>query len=355
MAQTMFMQIPSPAAILGSIIPLLLLAIIAVILRFYTRRRLRQPLAVDDWLTLPALVLIFGLTFIMFYGIGTKTLAYPIAEDDDYLNGHIVVTARRLEYSFLPIFATTNGLVKLSVISFYRRIFTVDKSWRNARSAFFLVAMVLVGMWATAYTFAFMLPCMPDIQVYFVDPENWATKCVNTLMLGYSYAISDFITDILVILIPIPFIWRLHLSTSRKLAVLAVFSLGLVASAASLIRLIWIVWAQHMGFSDSTDEELMLTEELYWCLVEITLGLLASCLPTLRGLVKTKSVDSVVRSLRSMLSIGSGSTSTLEKSGDSYDIRASDSRGRLTKEGSERDVSITQDRKNDAGSQGGMV
>ncbi|KAF2726542.1 hypothetical protein EJ04DRAFT_396744, partial [Polyplosphaeria fusca] len=252
------------------------LAILAVVLRFYTCSRLRKSFAIDDWLTVPSLILILGLASIMFYGVSTTALAFPLADDSDFLNGWAV-----LEYSFLPIFAVANGLVKLSVLFLYRRIFVVDPSLRNGRNIFFLVIITLVGMWAIAYTFAFMLPCMPNIQVYFVNPDNWIYECIDTLTLGYSYAISDFISDALVILIPVPFIWQLRLSTARKLSVLAVFCLGILASAASLIRLIWMVWSMHMGFSDSTDEELMLTEELYWCLVESTVGLTASCLPTL--------------------------------------------------------------------------
>lgn len=53
----------------------------------------------------------------------------------------------------------------------------------------------------------------------------------------------------------------------------------------------------------------MITTELYWMQLEITLGLLAACMPTLRGLCRTKSVDSVVRGVRSLFSVRSGSSS----------------------------------------------
>lgn len=44
--------------------------------------------------------------------------------------------------------------------------------------------------------------------------------------------------------------------------------------------------------------------------MEITLGLLAACLPTLRGLVKSKSADSIFRSVRNVLSLRSASSSS---------------------------------------------
>lgn len=45
-------------------------------------------------------------------------------------------------------------------------------------------------------------------------------------------------------------------------------------------------------------------------MMEITLGLLASCLPTLRGLFKTHSMDSVVKNVRSIFSLRSRSSSS---------------------------------------------
>lgn len=81
------MPIPGPAAIYGSIIPLLILDVIAVAARFYARRQRRQPLKIDDWLTLPALVLIIGLASTFFYGIGAKALGYAAPPMPDMAEG----------------------------------------------------------------------------------------------------------------------------------------------------------------------------------------------------------------------------------------------------------------------------
>lgn len=56
----------------------------------------------------------------------------------------------------------------------------------------------------------------------------------------------------------------------------------------------------------------LLTSELYWCMMEITLGLLAACIPTLRGLFRSQSADSIVKGIRSLFSTGQGSTSSTE-------------------------------------------
>ena len=101
----MYMDIPGPAAILGSVIPLLLLDVLAVLLRFYARRKRRQPLQIDDWLTIPALIMVCSLASIMFYGIHTKTLGYaavPVPETELAARSAVdaadwtIVTARRV-------------------------------------------------------------------------------------------------------------------------------------------------------------------------------------------------------------------------------------------------------------------
>lgn len=71
-----FFDTPSLLSLWASIIPFLALSIIVVVLRFVTRRRLRQPLSLDDWLTIPGVIGVIGLTTAYFYGIKTKSLGY---------------------------------------------------------------------------------------------------------------------------------------------------------------------------------------------------------------------------------------------------------------------------------------
>lgn len=50
------MGVPSPATIIACLSVLLALNFGAVALRFVARKKLKQPLLSDDWLTVPALV-----------------------------------------------------------------------------------------------------------------------------------------------------------------------------------------------------------------------------------------------------------------------------------------------------------
>lgn len=90
------------------------------------------------------------------------------------------------------------------------------------------------------------------------------------------------------------------------------------ATVASLIRMIWVIWARNVGFDVSLDEDLLITTSLFWNMLEVSLGIIATCLPTLRGLVQHKSVDSLVNSIREKISIRSAAASN--KSEDSLQL-----------------------------------
>ncbi|KAF1973174.1 hypothetical protein BU23DRAFT_507193 [Bimuria novae-zelandiae CBS 107.79] len=331
----MFWDTPSIPALYGSIIPFLVLDVVVIILRFVARRRLGQKPQVDDWLMIPAFIGVIALAGMYFWGLASKSLGYrymllpPPGVDmmsPDFVPEFAgpesrIVATRRLEYSSLIIYTAVAGLIKISVLIFYRRIFTVTQSRKDWRNWFFIAMIVVITAWALSWIFAFVFMCRRNVQTLFTSPENLAANCVDTLAVGYGHSVSDFITDALIIVIPIPFVWKLHLPTGRKLAVCGVFLLGSLAAGSSLVRMAWMTWNQEVGFGMETDEELMITTELYWMMLAIILGVLAACLPTLRGLFRTKSVESMAKSMRTVFSLGSTSWSGSRKGtrGDSMD------------------------------------
>ena len=67
----MIIHAPSVPTIIGVLTFLLVLDVIAVVLRFYTRRGLRQKLQADDWLMVPIVIGTFGCAACLFHGMFT--------------------------------------------------------------------------------------------------------------------------------------------------------------------------------------------------------------------------------------------------------------------------------------------
>ena len=100
------------------------------------------------------------------------------------------------------------SLAKLSLIFFYRRVFNTGATRLLKWS---LTAMVvLISLWAISFFFSFLFICGKTPAAYWISTKAEKSYCVGTQMLHLSFAISDTILDILIILIPIPLVWHDH-------------------------------------------------------------------------------------------------------------------------------------------------
>jgi hypothetical protein len=139
-------------------------------------------------------------------------------------------------------------MIKLSIILYYKRIFVVDKgNWRDKRNAFLNVLFIIILMWAVAFCFAQFFSCKANVSNAWNTTKSLATKCINTKKQAFAFATSDFITDFIILVVPIPMvsggfrvsiargvaltsvqIWKLRLPTRRKVGITAVFLVGLL-------------------------------------------------------------------------------------------------------------------------------
>ena len=63
--------------------------------------------------------------------------------------------------------------------------------------------------------------------------------CVSRHNLGVASSVMNVVSDFSILLLPLPLIWRLQISWEKKSRVLAVFSVGLFACIASVLRLVY--------------------------------------------------------------------------------------------------------------------
>lgn len=117
------------------------------------------------------------------------------------------------------IYNTSLSLVKLSVLMFYVRIFQTVKLYRMA---LWIVGFVIVGWWI-AIDFVALLSCIP-VQ------KAWNSKvpghCLDSPHTFLGATITNIIADLLLLIVPIPMLWRLHIGTRRKIGLLVVFIAG---------------------------------------------------------------------------------------------------------------------------------
>ncbi|CAD6448222.1 233e18dd-bbc7-4aaf-9392-5be7a1c50f53 [Sclerotinia trifoliorum] len=195
------------------------------------------------------------------------------------------------------------GLVKLSLILFYRRVFTRNAAPRFNIVTWFMILIIL--LWTLSFFFSILFICGLDFAAYWTSTVVEKAHCVDTDRLHNAFAISDVVTDFVIICLPVPMIFGLHLTVARKIGILAIFSLGALTIAASIVRMIVFIQATAVNYDPHADFEFICTSGLYWSMIESGLGIIAACLPAQYGLLNTKGVQSLVASVQSAISLRS--------------------------------------------------
>lgn len=105
---------------------------------------------------------------------------------------------------------------------------------------------------------------------------------------------------------PVPSIWSLKTTITRKISITAIFLLALVGFGASIARLvIFVRLAGGASHKSAIDIQLNDTQAVWFSMLETGLALIAVNLPSIWGLISHTSVNSFLGSFKSLLSIRS--------------------------------------------------
>ncbi|KAI9851442.1 MAG: hypothetical protein M1838_003631 [Thelocarpon superellum] len=255
------------ATLLAALIFVTVLSSVAVGLRLLARRIAHVGLSYDDWTILVAQVFAYGslaaCVTAMHYGLGLHTLAINIANIEKLEQLHYAIN---LLYSF--------GLLptKIAILLFYRRIFPTP--------GFLRMCNLYLVFWTIVWTSNFLpvlLICRP--VSYYWDKSGSGSCFDEYRFLMASGAITIF-TDILLLVMPIRMVWRLQISNKQRSALCCIFLLGGFVCVASTLRLPYL----YLLFTDDPTWDSY--EPTVWTEVELNLGIVCACLPTLRPVAR---------------------------------------------------------------------
>ncbi|KAI0165255.1 hypothetical protein GGR52DRAFT_575346 [Hypoxylon sp. FL1284] len=169
------------------------------------------------------------------------------------------------------------ALIKLSILRLYGSIFTS----RAFRYSLWTVAGVVGGS-AIAATIVTVVQCIPVESIWSGDTVG--RHCLNYSLMSIIICTISIITDIVLLVMPIPLIRQLHISRHKKYVLMITFGMGSSACIVGAIRIAFTVkLAIERGTTDRTWENVptgMLS------VVEIMTGFLAASIPTYRPLSK---------------------------------------------------------------------
>ncbi len=108
----------------------------------------------------------------------------------------------------------------MSFLLFYKRVFTFQN--KRFKWAVILTAALSICVYLSTL-FVSLFNCLP-VQ------SQWdftiTGHCINTKDFFIAACAINIFNDVLIVLIPVPMIWRIHIRTSEKIALLFAFLLG---------------------------------------------------------------------------------------------------------------------------------
>jgi hypothetical protein len=244
------------------------IALILVIIRLITKRN--NQFGWDDGLIIVALVATIGLalTHIMngVYGLG-KDL-WTVSFDD-------VTTFLHWFYPGEIFYISSTTLTKLSILAFYLRVFSASPRFALMVKVVFALAL------ATGVIFDFILifQCWPISFSWTRWDGEGHGHCVNVNLGSWVHAAMNIVFDLIVLVLPLPMLWQLQLDYSwrKKARIFLMFSVGLIVTIVSVIRLRALI-----KFANTQNVTWDYTETAVWSGVEAAVGVICACLPSLK-------------------------------------------------------------------------
>ncbi|KAL0939750.1 uncharacterized protein CTRU02_206360 [Colletotrichum truncatum] len=247
------------------------LGLLAVVLRFVSRRISRAGIWYDDWLALFALTSVGVFIGLMIVDLPTDATirGEPIPESTLLSNAKTVYIAELFYYII-------QMSLKASILAFYWRLFEST----SMRVPIYLVAC-FSACWFIASLLVTAFQCIPVASLW--DPELQATaRCVELGPFFFGTSIPNILADLFLLILPMPYVWQLKIRSTQKGFVIGFFLLGGFVLIASALRLRFLLLLDLRGFNANWAVE----NACFWSAVEGCMGVVCICLPSLRPILR---------------------------------------------------------------------
>ncbi|PVH97526.1 hypothetical protein DM02DRAFT_470119, partial [Periconia macrospinosa] len=268
----------------------MVLMIIFVALRFLSRRYIKAKIGLDDWLTLPGLLFCIGMCIVTIVmvrvtGIGKHLPIVAIT------NPAHVVSWGKGAYAIECFHSLAVVFPRLSILASYMRIF-IQRRYRY--SAYVIGVIIILN--SLAGIIVSLAQCHP-FSARWSGSEAMTAHCINSMACirafhSFEYQLMlcqpafrwlvlvNMITDVAMLILPLPVLWALKIGVREKLALIFIFTLGAVGFVTSTIRFTIFFKVKEL----TTDGTWLSLDLAIWSTIEPAIYLIAACLPPLRPL-----------------------------------------------------------------------
>ncbi|KAL4972425.1 hypothetical protein BDW66DRAFT_169622 [Aspergillus desertorum] len=264
---------PRILAIVGS---LTAFAALLVLLRCYVRLFVLRRFYVEDGIMVASMICSFGVLACFVgeshHGLGQYMAAIYANNSFEMLSkwfwGHAIIIVLGI------------SLVKISIGFFLLRFATQKKPLKQ----FIIGSLVFLVLFTIACMLTLILQCIPAEAAWdWVVRAQKSTRCYSPatyLKIGKFNSAINIVTDFLYATLPVFMFYDIQVNRRTRASLMCILSLGYFACAAAIVKAV----LQSRVY----DEREMYRNANYhiWNSVELNVGIIAACFPTIKPLVK---------------------------------------------------------------------
>lgn len=175
------------------------------------------------------------------------------------------------------LYGCTIFLAKMTILLLYFEIFKINTP---TKIMIYIAMFISVGQFL-ANTIGQSVLCVPKPGESF-ELKGASKGCKETAdLLGVGLSAVSVATDLFILVIPIPCLWRLQLARWRKIGITVIFVTGIFACIASILALYYRT-RQYL----TQDNTWNASYTLMLCSVEINVTIICSCMPSFASYLK---------------------------------------------------------------------
>ncbi|KAI2898736.1 hypothetical protein CBS63078_7485 [Aspergillus niger] len=244
---------------------------ILLVMRMYTKIHIMRKFWWDDVCLILAWILSIGTQSVILYGYSYGGYGVHL----EYLTPAVLDIYVKTILSAAIIYVPTLAAAKFALLMLYYRLLHMIRIWRNI---IFLVTFFIAG-YTIALTLGLIFPCQPIAKNW--DLTITTGHCVNRVGFYLATAITNTVSDVLLIIIPIPVVAKLKLPLVQKLGVGCMFGIGCLTIITSIIRL-----ATLMPLVTSDDQTYEIALAVIFIIIEANFIIICPCLPYLKQFLR---------------------------------------------------------------------
>ncbi|KAF4980973.1 hypothetical protein FZEAL_3130 [Fusarium zealandicum] len=268
----------------GAAIATYVMAMLIVPLKLWCRKQSGgvARLGLDD--ALSVVTLVFANVFFFFTMLGLRP----------YLGRHVgpdvtmpdVVDFLRYLFAASLTYVVAIAFIKLTILALYWKLFSV-----TARVPIGIIFCSVV-LWMVTLVFVATFSCSPVEKQWNVLITHG--RCLDQKPVYLGGSLPNVIVDFVLVAMPLPSVFRLHIPLGRRLILAGMFTLGFFICIVSIIRLTIVMSIR----TDDQNVTYNLRDFMLWSTVEINIGLVCACLPSMRPMLQIMGLSKLFSTAR---------------------------------------------------------